>query len=273
MSELFITIPHSGRKIPPEAFWLKSLSPSILFCDVDAFVDELYEPAVKQLNLTVFFFPWLRYAVDANRFPEDRTCHTVEGSAFRLSQGAPSEIHWHKTTRGELLIKKPLSKRQHQQLIDKYYTPFHRKIQEEFQRRKKKGKAYLLDLHSMPSVGKDFHKDTGQKRAQIVIGDRKGRSSENRFLELVLSSYKEAGFEVALNRPYQGGRITEFYGSPNEGRNTLQVEVNRSLYMDEKTGQKSPSFKVVQKQLNEALIRIVKELKGIDSGKNVLQNR
>ena len=264
MSELFITIPHSGRKIPSEAFWLKSLSPSVLFCDVDAFVDELYEPAIKQLDLTVFFFPWLRYAVDVNRFPEDRTCQTVEGSVFRLSHGAPSEIHWHKTTLGELLIKEPLSKKQHQQLIDKYYTPFHRKIREEFQRKKKREKAYLLDLHSMPSVGKDFHKDTGQKRPQIVIGDRQGRSSEKQFLELVLSSYKEVGFEVALNWPYQGGRITEFYGSPKEGRNTLQVEVNRSLYMDERTGEKSSSFKVVQKQLSAALVRIVKRLKGID---------
>ncbi|MCY4512802.1 MAG: N-formylglutamate amidohydrolase [Bdellovibrionales bacterium] len=264
MSELFLTIPHSGRKIPPEAFWLKTLPQSVLCCDVDAFVDELYAPTIKQLNLTSFLFPWHRYAVDVNRFPEDRTCQTVEGAPLHLSDETPSEIHWHKTTKGDFLIKKPLSKKRHQQLINKYYNPFHRKIQEEFKKRKRQGSVYLLDLHSMPSIGEDFHRDRGQKRAQIVIGNRKGHSSEHKFLELVLSSYKRVGFEVVLNQPYQGGRITEFYGSPKEGQHALQVEINRSLYMKEGTNQKTSSFSVIQNQLNEALMQIVKELKDLN---------
>ena len=263
MPELFVTIPHSGRRIPPEAFWLKTLPHSVLYCDVDAFVDELYGPAVKQLNLTALLFPWHRYAVDANRLPEDRTYRTVEGSASRLSHGASTEIHWHQTTRGDLLIKNPLSRKQHQQLMNRYYHPFHQKIQREFEKRKAwgRGAVYHLDLHSMPSVGRTLHKDTGQKRAQVVIGNREGRSAENRFSELVLSSYQKADFKVALNQPYRGGRITELYGRPEKRQHTLQVEINRSLYMDEETGQKSPAFFSVQKQLSEVLTLIVKELK------------
>ena len=261
--EFFVTIPHSGRQIPSEATWLKSLPHSILFCDVDAFVDELYEPAVKQFNLTAIVFPWHRYAVDVNRLPEDQTRRTVEGASPHLSHGVSSEIHWHQTTKGDLLIKKPLSRKRHQQLMDKYYHPFHRRIQEEFQKRKVKGggEVYHLDLHSMPSLGRTFHRDPGQKRSQIVIGNGENRSADNKFSELVLSSYKTAGFEVALNWPYRGGRITELYGRPEKGQHTLQVEINRSLYMDEETGEKIPAFFSVQKQLNQALSLIIKGLK------------
>ena len=260
MSELFVTIPHSGWKIPPEAVWLKSLPHSVLRCDVDAFVDELHEPVIKQLNVTAFLFPWHRYAVDVNRLPEDRTNRTVEESPFRLSHETPTEIHWHQTTRGDLLIKKPLSKKRHQQLMDRYYHPFHQKIRDEFKKRKKRGRGgvYHLDLHSMPSVGRTLHKDPGQKRAQIVIGNREGHSAENRFSKLILSSYEKAGFKVALNHPYRGGRITELYGQPKKGQHTIQVEINRSLYMNEKNGLKSVDFAAIQKQLNEALTFIVK---------------
>lgn len=263
MTAFFITIPHSGRQIPPEAIWLKSLPNSVLFCDVDAFVDELYEPAIKQHGLIAVTFSWHRYAVDANRLPEDQTSRTVEGASPRLSHEVSSEIHWHQTTKGDLLIKKPLSKKQHQQIMDKYYHPFHRSIQKEFQKRKAEGRGevYHLDLHSMPSLGRTFHKDPAQKRSQIVIGNREGRSANDHFSELVLSSYEKSGFEVALNRPYRGGRITELYGRPEEGQHTLQVEINRSLYMDEETGEKTLDFFSVQKQLNQALSLIIKGLK------------
>ena len=263
MVNLFITIPHSGRKVPKEAFWLKSLPSSILYCDVDAFVDELYGPAIKKLKLTSLVYPWHRYAVDVNRLPEDRTRRTVEESAFDLNQEVSTEIHWHKTTRGDLLMKKPLSKKQHELFMEKYYHPFHHKIREELRKRKVKGRksVYHLDLHSMPSMGRSLHRDSGKKRPQIVIGNRDGLSADSKFSELVLSSYGRVGFETVLNWPYRGGRITELYGHPKKGQNTLQVEINRSLYMNEETGQKSTNFSPIQKQLSQVLLFISEGLK------------
>ena len=261
MTPLFVTIPHSGRKIPPEAAdWLCALPAKTLYCDVDAFVDELYKPALRKFRLTALVFPWHRYAVDANRLPTDRTSRTVDGAEANPVLTAPTEIHWRETTRGEKLIKKPLSEKQHKQLMDRCYHPFHRKIREEFRKRgARKGKpVFHLDLHSMPSRGRAVHRDPGQTRAQAVIGNREGTSAEDSFTERVLSAYGKAGFETVLNRPYRGGRITEIYGKPERGQNTLQVELNRSLYMNEETGQKSPAFGKTQKQLCEALSLILK---------------
>ena len=270
MTPLFVTIPHSGRKIPATADWLNALPLKVLYCDVDAFVDELYQPALRKFHLTALVFPWHRYAVDANRLPTDRTSRTVEGSQASPVLKAPTEIHWHETTRGDRLIKKPLSQKQHKQLMDRYYHPFHHKIREEFQKRKAgEGKpVFHLDLHSMPSRGRALHRDPGQTRAQVVIGNREGASAEDSFTERVLSAYGKAGFETALNRPYRGGRITEIYGKPERGQNTLQVELNRSLYMDEETGQKSPAFGKIQKQLCKAMALILKGLETTDRRKS-----
>lgn len=263
MKDLFITIPHSGRKIPKEAFWLKSLPPSILYCDVDAFVDELYGPVLEKLKLISLVFPWHRYAVDVNRLPEDRTSRTVEGSVFDLNQEVSTEIHWYKTTRGDILMKESISKKRHELIMEKYYHPFHHKIREEFRKRRMEGRQsiYHLDLHSMPSIGRSLHRDLGKKRAQVVIGNREGLSADSKFSGLVLSSYRRVGFETILNWPYRGGRITELYGHPKKGQHTLQIEINRSLYMDEETGQKSTNFPHIQKRLNQVLTLISEGLK------------
>lgn len=259
---LFVSIPHSGLKIPGEAKWLKPLSPSLLLTDVDLFVDELYSPSLKEFNIPSVLFPWHRYAVDANRFADNISPRTVEESRFQKffiknkKKGAEfsSDIHWHKTTKGELLIPRPLSKKLHRLLIKKYFDPFHEEIKKQIKNFEEQGsRLYLLDLHSMPSQGLNFHRDPGGRRKDIVIGNCEGKSGSEFFTELVIEAYKKAGFETALNWPYRGGAITQTYGQPQRGWEALQVELNRSLYMDEKTKNKNSRFKEVQGQLRQAL--------------------
>ena len=314
---LFVSIPHSGVKIPPEASWLKVIHPSVLMCDVDAFVDDLYRPALREFQIPSVVFEWHRYAVDANRFSTDISNTTVEGAKQLLQQikktpangrsqdtieshhkaktadadsknkikdqkekqvaiidfknamqsqptkKSPSDIHWYKTTKGDRLIKKALSQKLHKNLIKKYFDPFHKKIQKQITnfKQKESGNIYLLDLHSMPSQGLAFHRDQGKSRKQIVIGDNDGRSCSADFKDLVFTAYKTAGFEVAFNWPYKGGAITKNYGRPKLGQNSLQVELNRKLYMDEETKKKSPQYTQVQFQLKRAIAFIVQNQK------------
>ena len=94
-----------------------------------------------------------------------------------------------------------------------------------------------------------------------MVSDRNGVSCETRFKDLVIEAYKKLGFEVAYNWPYIGGRITEHYGQPARGQHTIQVEMNRALYMDETT--KKPladKFAAVQKRVEQAVALIAKEL-------------
>ena len=261
----FVTVPHSGRQIPKEAPWLKNLPPSVLYCDVDAFTDELYAPAIEKFKLKAVICPWHRYALDMNRYPSDINSTIVEGAASsNKSAEVSTAIHWHKTTQGDVLISKPLSKDLHEFLIEKYYYPFQEEILNEFKIRKEGGlqNIYQMDLHSMPSQARAIHKDeVGAKRADVVIGDRKGKSSRSEFTQLVKEAYERVGFSVSLNWPYQGGRITQEYGCPSKGQHTLQVELNRCLYMEESLGKKSDSFAKVQERLTEVMDFIVKNLK------------
>ena len=302
---LFVSIPHSGVKIPPEAGWLKKIPPSVLMRDVDHFVDDLYGPALKKFYIPSLIFKWHRYAVDANRWASDISNKTVENAEQFLQKKAAqslkrpqtenqkyssknqepfdqitrqklknklskqkegqsaSDIHWHKSTLGELLIPKPLSQKTHELLIKKYFNPFHKKIEGEIARLKKAGNraVYLLDLHSMPSKGLAFHRDKGEYRKDVVISDFKGQSCSKAFKNLTLKAYKEAGFNVALNWPYKGGAVTQCYGQPHKGQEALQVELNRKLYMDEKSKNKTSHFKQTQNQLEQAISFIIQALK------------
>lgn len=255
---LLVSIPHSGVQIPPEADWLKGIEPSVLMCDVDAYVDELYNSVLKEFKIPTIVFKWIRYAVDVNRFSIDISDETVEGGN-ELAGKSPSDVHWHKTTKGDTLIQEPLSQELHKNLIAKYFDSFHDQIQTQIEEFKSLGnnRIYLLDLHSMPSRGSDFHRDPGANRPQVVVSDVGGQSCSRTFRDLVLNAYQTAGFETALNWPYKGGAITQQYGHPQSGQEALQVELNRKLYMDEETKDKNSDYKEIQKLLKKAITYIM----------------
>ena len=125
----FVTIPHSGRQIPKEAVWLKNLPPSILYCDIDAFVDELYEPALKKLKITSLAFPWHRYAVDANRKPEDICYQTVEGAKSECRKMDIIGFHWKENNKRRHTYFQALITRYSQNHCEKNITnPFIKKL-------------------------------------------------------------------------------------------------------------------------------------------------
>ena len=257
---LFLSIPHSGEKVPPEAHWLKNLPEITLFRDVDRFVDQLYEPVISILNLPAVITPWHRYVVDPNRREDEFDNQTVAGA--EPSQGLNKMgLHWSQTTFGEPLITEPLSMGLHQQLMRDYYQPFHDSIRKTSQEMKTKGQVFHLDLHSMPSVGTDLHPDPGQKRAEVVISDFHGQSAVSEFKEIVMRSYRQADFQVSYNKPYVGGGITRIYGNPSGGHNTLQIELNRSLYMDEMTKKILPDrIELLKLKLEKVILTVYNNL-------------
>lgn len=253
-----MTIPHSGENIPVETPWLSNLPEEIIMCDVDRFVDLLYEPTLTKLNIPWVKSSWHRYAVDLNRIPEDIDQESVSGSVHPPGS-YPRGFHWVTTTLGFRLQTQPMSQETHQLLVSKIFEPFHSEIKNLCQN---KNNIYHLDVHSMPSRGTSMHRDPGEERADIVISDCEGKSSSSSFRDLVIASYVVAGFKVAYNWPYKGGRVTEQYGQPKYGHHALQVELNRSLYMDETTKQiRRDLFKAVQIKIEKALSYISTNLK------------
>jgi len=250
----FVTMPHSGEKIPEKCTWLKNLPEEVLMCDVDRFIDVIYEPSLNKLNIAYHKTQWHRFAVDLNRIPTDIDASSVVGSlnpAGSFSRG----YHWVVTTHNDKILPHPILQDLHQELTDLIYTPFHARVRELFSQFKDQGftKVYHIDAHSMPSLGTNMHKDPGERRADIVISDSLGKSCSKEFRDLVIAAYVTAGFKVGYNWPYVGGRLTEQYGQPQLGQHTIQVELNRALYMDEVKKKLKPESAPVQKKIEFAL--------------------
>jgi N-formylglutamate amidohydrolase len=96
------------------------------------------------------------------------------------------------------------------------------------------GVAVLLDLHSMPSLGR--------QGPRIVIGDRFGRSAHERFVARVEAAAVASGHQVARNAPYAGGHILDAHGAPTRDVHAIQLELDRSLYLDTALDCRGPGF-------------------------------
>lgn len=254
-NSFLVTIPHSGEKIPPQTPWLLNLPETKLMCDVDRFVDRLYEPALEALKIPWVKTEWHRYAADLNRIPADVDETSVLGSkepAGKFNRG----FHWVETTLSEKIMHEPMSFENHQKLVELIYKPFHESIEMEYEKFKLQGfeKIFHLDAHSMPSKGTKQHRDPGELRADIVVSDCHGMSCSKEFRDLVIAAYVTAGFKVGYNWPYFGGRVTEQYGAPQKNHHALQVELNRALYMDESTK------KLIESELENNQTKIQKAL-------------
>ena len=261
-SSLLVTIPHSGEKIPPQAGWLNSLPEEILMCDVDRYVDRLYEPALQKLKLPYAKTEWHRYAGDLNRIPEDVDAGSVLGNSNAAGTNRRGFL-WSITTYNQTLMPAAIDAKTHQELVQLIYEPFHasvRKLYETYETAGRK-KVFHIDAHSMPSVGTKEHRDPGEHRAEIVVSDCHGKSCDPKFRDLVIAAYVTAGFRVGYNWPYFGGRVSEQYGDPAKNHHAIQVELNRALYMDEKTKKlKSDEAQKVQAKIEKALTYITEQL-------------
>lgn len=262
----FVSIPHSGEKVPELTPWLASLPEEILMSDVDRYVDQLYEPTLKKLNIPFQKTQWHRYAVDLNRIPTDIDKDSVEGASN--SSGTHSDgYHWVMTKNEVQLIPKPMPQKVHEELTALIFEPFHTGVKKLYADFKAAGakNIFHLDAHSMPSLGTRMHKDPGEHRAEIVVSDCLGKSCHPKFRDLVIAAYVIAGFKVGYNWPYVGGRVTQQYGKPSEGQQAIQVELNRALYMDEKTKKiKTAESELVKQKIDKAISYIKTELTNLD---------
>ena len=262
MKPFFFTIPHSGERVPDFCEWLASLPETTLMCDVDRYVDILYEGILSNFDIPLIKTEWHRYAADLNRLPEDIDCDSVVDSTN--SSGSFSRgFHWVRTTTGLSLMQTPMTREKHDQLVKLVFDPFHTQVKSKILEYKRMGEkdVYHIDAHSMPSVGTLEHRDPGERRADIVVSDSMGKSSKKEFVDLIISSFARAGFKVGYNWPYFGGRVTEQYGNPPAGVHTVQVELNRALYMSESSKKLlSEKAKNVEKKLQVAISLISSSL-------------
>src|SRR5690606_7464698 len=143
----------------------------------------------------------------------------------------------HRTTAGAPLLPGPLPVAALSARIERCWRPYHRRLQETLDGlHARHGAVWHIDVHSMKSVGTAITPDgPGAQRPDMVIGDLEGQSCAPAFTAFVAERLTALGYNIAVNKPYKGAEIIRTHGRPAENRHSLQIEMKRSLYMDETT--------------------------------------
>ncbi|HEY8384560.1 MAG TPA: N-formylglutamate amidohydrolase [Microvirga sp.] len=257
--------PHAGAIYPTSFLAESRLDPMALRRSEDAFVDDLFG-AMVGLGAPLMAARFPRAYLDLNREPYELDPRMFDGRlpafantrSMRVAGGLGTiprivadgqEIY-----RGRIPVDEALRR------IEWLYKPYHRMLRQLVQRTARAfGHAVLIDCHSMPSTS--VSRDDGVK-ADIVLGDRYGTSCAGILTDLVDVTLRSRGYSVVRNKPYAGGFITEHYGEPALGRHALQVEVNRSLYMDERTLTRKAGFMRLAGDLESVFATVIRELGG-----------
>ncbi len=258
---LIFNSPHSGRVYPSVLLESSRLSAQALRKSEDAYVDELLASAPEHGAVLMHaHFP--RAYIDINREPYEldpllfngRLPDFVNSQSLRAIGGLGTIARI--VNEKEEIYSGPLNLETAFTRIERLYKPYHAALAALLQSTQAKfGTAFLIDCHSMPS-------QQGERGGwpDFVLGDRFGASCASEVTRLVQSYLKNLGYRVHLNKPYAGGYITEHYGKPYHGVHVLQIEVDRSLYMNEETFEKSPSFSGLQWDISRLIGLLIQEL-------------
>jgi len=240
-SSLVFNSPHSGARYPSAFLAMSRLDPQTLRRSEDAFIDELYRPCVE-LGAPLLRAHFPRAYLDANREAYELDPRMFEGplpsSANTRSLRVAAGLGSIPRVVGEAqpIYRQPMPIAMGLARIDSLYRPYHAELARLIERaRARFGRAILIDCHSMPSSSPDV------VNCDIVLGDRYGGSAAGWIVATLESSLRHAGLVVRRNKPYAGGYITELHGQPAAGRHAVQIEINRALYMDERSIRKFPN--------------------------------
>ncbi len=253
-----VDVPHAGRHYPP-AFVEKARLPlRSLRRSEDAWVDQLFAGCIPLgAPLLVAEFP--RAYLDVNREPYELDPRMFEGRlpafantrSMRVAGGLgtiPRIVgDAHEIYFGRIPVEEALGR------IDGLYRPYHAGLRALVQRTQAAfGTCILVDAHSMPSSGLDRD---GVAKSDVILGDRFGTSAAGYVIDIAEEAFREVGLTVTRNRPYAGGFITEHYGAPTSGVHALQIELNRTLYMNESTLEPHRGFAALQQAVTSVMAR------------------
>lgn len=258
-------VPHAGA-VYPTAFLSESrLDAVALRRSEDAYVDELFAGMVG-LGAPTMAARFPRAFLDLNREPYELDPRMFEGRlppfantrSMRVAGGLGTIPRI--VADGQEIYQRRIPVDEALRRIEWLYKPYHHMLRQLVNRTTRIfGHAVLIDCHSMPSTS--VNREDGVK-ADIVLGDRYGTSCAGVLTDLVDAALRSRGYSVVRNKPYAGGFITEHYGEPTLGRHALQVEINRSLYMDERTLAQKPGFAGLTRDLTAVFASVTQDVDG-----------
>jgi N-formylglutamate amidohydrolase len=251
--------PHSGRETPAGFVTRAEIDMRVLRSSEDAFVDRLFDGAPEE-GAPLLAALVSRAVVDLNRAPDELDPQLIEGVRRpphnpRIASGlgviprvvaGGRPIH-----RGRI----PLDEAQAR--IAGYWRPYHETLQRLLaESHARFGEAVLIDCHSMPHEAIEAIGPPGLPKPDIVLGDRFGAAAAAAVVDRIEAAFARAGLRVARNMPFAGAYVVQHYGRPSRRQHVVQVEIDRSLYMNERLVEPSAGFESFRRLLRGVVAEI-----------------
>jgi len=257
VSPVVLSVPHAGRDYPLQLRAALRVPLSALRPLEDRHVDALALAA--RGGETLFVADRARAWIDLNRAEHERDPKLDDGASMKsqplsakLRSGlglvprrvsAAGDIWRHRLSGEEVTAR-----------IHADHRPYHAALAAALAAaRQRFGVAVLLDVHSMPPLG------PAGTAPRIVLGDRFGRSAASRFLSRLEGVARAHGIACAVNAPYSGGHILDAHADPRMSIHAIQIEFDRTLYLDAALDQPGPGLRPIARALRAMIDAIADE--------------
>jgi len=258
---LVLDSPHSGTAYPPD--FAAAVDFGALRTAEDTWVDDLWGDALDMgVPMIAAAFP--RAYIDANRSPDeidelllDEVWPDAINASPKVKLG--KGLIWRMLDDGTPLYNRKLTVAEVRHRIDACWKPYHAALGQVLDAAHQKfGKVWHINCHSMPSVAGAYATDRpGLVHPDFVLGDRDGSTSDPAFREFIAAWLRGRGYNVTVNDPYKGVELVRAFGRPEEGRHSLQIEINRKLYMDEVSLRPSENYGRLKADLRELTAALI----------------
>ncbi|MHA6722227.1 N-formylglutamate amidohydrolase [Sphingomonas sp. RS2018] len=254
---LILSVPHAGRAYAPDLLRALRVPPAALLPLEDRLVDTLALAARGNETMIVARTP--RAWIDLNRAERERDARVDDGAVATATPHASPKVRaglglvprrasgnadiWNRRFTGAEIAAR----------IAQDHRPYHEALATMLAAaRARFGIAILLDIHSMPPVAMP-------EAPRIVIGDRFGRSAGARFSSRIEGVVRGAQLRCAANAPYAGGHILERHAAPARGIHAIQLEIDRTLYLDASGQEAGPGFAATAALLRSIMDALIDE--------------
>ncbi|MDO6586588.1 N-formylglutamate amidohydrolase [Salipiger sp. 1_MG-2023] len=244
--------PHSGRDYPWSFLRTTVLDDQSIRTSEDAFVDRLFDCA-PQFGAPLLRANAPRAFLDLNRAADELDPALIEGVRRgghnpRVASGlgvVPRVV-----SNGRAIYRGKLPMAEAERRIAHFWHPYHDQLRALLaQAHAQFGESVLIDCHSMPHEAVDAVARNCARRPEIVIGDRFGASAAPAIVSRIEAAFVAAGLSVVRNMPFAGAYVTQAYGRPSRRQHAVQIEIDRSIYMDEVEIRPNANFQAFRRLL------------------------
>lgn len=264
---ILLTVPHAGREYPADIVAGARVGLAGLRVLEDRHVDSLTTGAIAAGHCAIIARR-ARAVIDLNRhqddFDQSSVGHLPHGTATRPSvklRGGLGLVPHRYHSLGDLWLRLP-PYAEVRERVRTLYIPYHQQIAAVLKAKADYyGGAVLLDLHSMPPI----RPQSGELAPQVVIGDRFGQSAAGPIMRQAVEIVSAHGLRVGVNAPYAGGHTLDRHGCPQRGIHALQIEIDRTLYLDQALDRPVSGETICDRMIAELADMLARGFSGLSS--------